>query len=52
MKLSIYDIIHKTTTYINDNYGAFETHDEQGQVILYTGIYRWKDGTYHSEKEE
>lgn len=26
--------------------------DNQGQIVIYTGIYRWKDGSYHSEKEE
>lgn len=50
MKLDIYDMIDEVTSYIDCNYGVFET-DEQGQVILFTGIYRWADGSYHDVKE-
>lgn len=25
--------------------------DNDGQILIYTGIYRWKDGTYRDEAE-
>lgn len=31
---------------------ALEDTDEDGQLIIETGIYRWADGSYHSEPEE
>lgn len=26
-------------------------HDNEGQIVLYTGIFRWSDGTYRDESE-
>jgi hypothetical protein len=32
------------------NPNGYET-DNEGQLVIYTGIYRWKDGSYHNKAE-
>lgn len=41
------DILDGVSDFHPDNH---ET-DNEGQLIIYTGIYRWKDGSYHDEAE-
>lgn len=26
-------------------------HDNEGQIVIYTGIYDWEDGSFHDEPE-
>jgi hypothetical protein len=32
---------------VSDCHPDNELVDNEGQIVIYTGIYRWKDGTYH-----
>ena len=35
---------------IKNRTSTFET-DESGQIVIYTGLYRWRDGSIHQEEE-
>jgi hypothetical protein len=41
------DIVEEARVHNPDGY---ET-DNEGQLVIYTGIYRWKDGSYHNKAE-
>ena len=28
--------------------GTYE-HDNQGQIVIYTGVFEWRDGSFHDE---
>lgn len=48
-KLSEYltEALHETL----DNSNCQFEEDNEGQLIIYTGIYRWKDGSYRNRQE-
>lgn len=36
---------------VTSNFGCELEHDNHGQMIIYTGIFRWEDGTYRDEPD-
>ena len=52
--LSDKNMITYTEKEVNDliaqGHGTVE-HDNTGQLVIYTGIFQWEDGTYHDEPD-
>lgn len=36
---------------ISDNLDLHDETDNQGQIVIYTGLFRWSDDTIHDEPE-
>jgi hypothetical protein len=47
-KQEVTDHIEKLVANTNPDYWSM---DNDGQLIVYIGIYRWSTGTYHDEPE-
>jgi len=41
----------EATQQIIDNLELYGETDNQGQIVIYTGLFRWKDDTIHNEPE-
>jgi len=49
--MSIEDVMSDIMDGCCDNHPDDLKEDNDGQLVIYTGIYRWADGTYHEDQE-
>lgn len=45
------EYIRRVVDSLGDSDPDFET-DNEGQIIIYTGMYKWEDDTIHDEPED
>ena len=50
--LSPDEVIDMIVVGVSDGHPGDLNTDNDGQLVVYTGIYRWEDGTYHESPEQ
>jgi hypothetical protein len=51
MRITKEELVRRIVDSVQDNTAVYD-FDNERQVMIYTGMYKWSDGFYHDEPEE